>query len=255
MEKVKKIISIVFSLLLLNGLNLKTFAITDLSHNYYEDEKLVDGTWYKSKCNNKSPSCQKHIIRYESVDAFIKQLKKNLNKTSKKNACIFLKRYSGATAIAVAGIGGVKLVANSKNIYFLLALGTSGTLVYVIKPVREFISSTFDFIPKTLDFLKQKLSHKKLLPDLDKKGLLVKGSELMFGGNDLLMLQTKTDNEIYKGILGSLKTKIFNEEYLDKDILIVSWDNDLERPSFAVKFDSVDFDLNYNKNKSEYFKK
>ncbi len=257
MVRCKKLFISVISILLLNSIALNAYALPDVSHNYYDEDKLLDRTWYKTNCINKNPTCQKHILRYESVNDFINYLEKKSKNTNSQKFSILLKRYSETTAITVTGAATVaiflKVIFSCKNIHSLLALVATGGLIYVAQPIRNFFSYICGSIPRAVDYLKKKLLNEKLT--IDEKGLLTKLINLLLGNNDENILALDTDREIYKEILESLKNKISNKEYLNNDILIVSWDNNPKDPSFSIKFDITDYSMEYNKDKQMYFER
>ena len=74
--KFKTIVTFAISAILISSLSINSYALPDVSHSYYEEDKLLDTNWYIGKCIDKIPICQKHILRYESVDDFIKYLEK-----------------------------------------------------------------------------------------------------------------------------------------------------------------------------------
>ncbi len=255
MVKFKKIVIFVISILLISSISLNTYALPDVSHNYYEEDKLLNTNWYIGKCIDKSPTCQKHILRYESVDEFIKYLEKNLKDTSFKKSSILLKRHAATIGLAATGTVVIaivlKLILNCKNIHALMALVAAGGTIYIAQPVHKFLSSILGAIPKAVKYLKDKLLKKDLTPD--EEGLLTKLINILLGNKDVVFSELDLNKEIYKEILFSLKQKIANKEYLDNDILIVSWDNNKEFPSFSIQFDTVNYEINYGKSKDEFF--
>lgn len=256
MVKFKKIVTFAISAILISSLSISSYALPDVSHSYYEEDKLLDTNWYIGKCIDKSPTCQKHILRYESVDDFIKYLEKNLKDTNSKKLVILLKRYSGTIALTAAGSAAtaivIKLILSCKNLHALMALVAAGGAIYITQPVRNFLSYIFGSIPQAIEFLKNKLLNKDLTPD--EEGLLTNLINILLGNKDASFSALDLGKEIYNEMLYSLKQKIANKEYLDNDILIVSWDNDQESPSFSIKFDTANYAINYDKSKNEFFK-
>ena len=78
---------------------------------------------------------------------------------------------------------------------------------------------------------------------------------MLLGNADDTILANEINQEIYARILEILKQKIIKKEYIGKDILIVSWDNSLEKPSFSIKFDTTTYPIAYEEDIEKYFKR
>ena len=92
---IKRFFSIVISIFFICNFSVNTSALTDVTHSAYEEDKLLDTTWYKGACLNSSPTCQKHILKFESVNELIDFFEKKL--------IFFSIRYFSQIAIPLSG--------------------------------------------------------------------------------------------------------------------------------------------------------
>lgn len=249
---IKRFFSIVISIFFICNFSVNTSALTDVTHSAYEEDKLLDTTWYKGACLNSSPTCQKHILKFESVNELIDFFEKKLKITKSEKNSFYVKRYLEAGGLTALGVVAAKLILTWKNIS---AIGGVGLGFYVVQPLRNLASFIFEALPKTFYFLKEKFISKTNESTENKKGKISEASDLLLGNADDNILANEINQEIYARILEILKQKIIKKEYIGKDILIVSWDNSLDKPSFSIKFDTTTYPIAYEEDIEKYFKR
>ncbi len=249
---IKRFFSIVISIFFICNFSVNTNALTDVTHSSYEEGKLLDTTWYKGTCLNSSPTCQKRILRLESVNELIDFFEKKLKITKSEENFFYVKRYFAAGGLTAVGVVAANLILTWKNI---LAIGGVGLGFYVVQPLRNLASFIFEAFPKTFYFLREKFISKTNGSAENKKGRISGTADLLLGNYDNTILANKINQEIYARILEVLKQKIIKKEYIGKDILIVSWDNSLDKPGFSIKFDTTTYPTVYEEDIEKYFKR
>lgn len=86
------------------------------------------------------------------------------------------------------------------------------------------------------------------------KGLLEMAREYLFGDRIVTGLKKEQKIEFAQKILGNLFEQIKNKKWENNDILLLTVDIDPKVMKSGLKFDRVNFDLNYKKPIESYFK-
>lgn len=276
----KKLFSTVIAFFIIfSSVQLTSYAEIDMEHNYKENLKLLDMNWYVGHCKNNRSTCIKNLIRYESAVElydFLKNLEKSAE-DEKEEA--FWGSLIEKIVVGVGLTGGLAAGMYFAPLGTILATGGSiiiGSTIYhihdnIIEPVGE----TAGFFTKGFLNLKNWLFGTKNVKDPDKGlfgnvdsalfgdkskeningGLLETVRKLIFGDKYVVVL-TKDQKKAFVNYIREKFCKLVrNKEWLDNDIIVFSVDIDPKVMQSDIKFDKVNFDLNYKENLKEYFKK
>lgn len=225
------VFSVVFSFI-----EFISYAEIDMHHNYKENLKLLDTNWYVGHCRNGKKTCIKNLIRYESaveLEEFLIDLEKSAEDEKEEAFWTNLAEKIGIGAVLGAGF-----------YFYPWKLTVAGIAAYVLDSAVNSVKSPIKLI-KCL-FKKSSDENKGLLEDIREK---------IFGDKYVVILTKDQKKAFVNKIREKFHQLIKNKEWLNNDIIVLSVDIDPKVMQSYIKFDRVNFDLNYKKDLKNYFKK
>lgn len=253
MYRSKIIISILIVITIFGGLvnNTKAFAEIDLTHDYKEDEYLLDNNKFVGSCKNGKLTCVKNLVRYDGVLElvdFLEDLKKNAKDDTKDT---FLKNLLESLGLFTATVGFYQ--SPFKTFKATLAIDA---FCHAEKDIVKPIGETAGYFSKLFVNLKAKLFREEKV-ERTKGGLNGKFVSLLCGGDSAdwkeVVISKEKKRFFIDNILKDLKSKIKQGKWKGNDIIVLSVDLDPDDLQFGLEFEPVGFYLHYDKPLYKYF--
>ncbi|MDQ5983010.1 MAG: hypothetical protein RUMPE_00765 [Eubacteriales bacterium SKADARSKE-1] len=254
----------------------------DMSHNWKEEDFLLDSTWHEGPCKNHKPTCKKYLIRYDDAEKIIDYFTKLANKA--EDFVVEDGSIKQELALAVGGLAG--LLGTGAVIYFspfaaipasIMALGSAGICAArngIIAPMEETATGVFGFPGRAAGWVKSWFAKTEGLNNPD-KGVVGEFWDLLCGDKSkeskdagyieslrFRLFGDKIEKVIpkeeiakpFKQVVEDFSKMVKEKQWEHKDIIVVTVDTDPTSPGAKVAFDMSGFQIPYDKDKSEYFK-